>query len=76
MKELIEYIAQQLVEQPDAVVVTEIEQRGRSVIRLEVGEDDYGRVIGKGGRVAQSMRALLKVAAVRNRAYASLEIGD
>jgi predicted RNA-binding protein YlqC (UPF0109 family) len=76
MRELIEYIAKQLVEKPDEVNVTEEEHRGRSVIRLEVGEDDYGRVIGKGGRVAQSMRALLKVAAVRSRAYASLEIGD
>ena len=76
MKELIEYIARQLVEDPEAVSVTELEQRGRSVIRLEVADDDYGRVIGKGGRVAQSMRALLKVSAVRNRAYASLEIGD
>ena len=49
---------------------------GRVLIHLEVAEDDYGRVIGKGGRIAQSMRALLKVSAVRASEYASLEIGE
>ena len=76
MKDLIEYIAKSLVDHPDDVKVTDQEERGRVVIRLEVAEDDYGKVIGKGGRIAQSMRALLKVAAVRSEEYASLEIGD
>ena len=76
MRELIEYIAKQLVEAPDEVRVTEEEHRGRIIIRLEVAEADYGKVIGKGGRIAQAMRALLKVAAVRNHEYASLEIGE
>ena len=76
MKDLIEYIAKSLVDKPDEVKVIEEEDRGRVIIRLEVGEDDYGKVIGKGGRIAQSMRALLKVAAVRAEEYASLEIGD
>ena len=76
MKDLIEYIAKALVDAPDAVKVVEEEERGRVVIHLEVGEDDYGRVIGKGGRIAQAMRALLKVSAVRRGEYASLEIGD
>jgi predicted RNA-binding protein YlqC (UPF0109 family) len=76
MKELIEYIAKNLVDDPDAVKVTEEKQRGRIVIRLEVGPDDYGRVIGRNGRIAQAMRGLLKVSAVRHREYASLEIGD
>lgn len=76
MKDLIEYIAQTLVDKPDDVKVTEVDDRGRVVIHLEVAEDDYGKVIGKGGRIAQSMRALLKVAAVRSEAYASLEIGE
>lgn len=76
MKELIEYIARQLVDTPDDVKVTEESERGRVVIRLEVAEADYGKVIGKGGRIAQGMRALLKVSAVRNEAYASLEIGE
>jgi len=76
VQDLIEYIARNLVDNPDAVKVTEEKQRGRMVIRLEVGEDDYGRVIGRSGRIAQAMRALLKVSAVRHREYASLEIGD
>ena len=76
MQELIEFIAKNLVDKPDEVKVTEDKQRGRIVIRLEVGEDDYGRVIGRNGRIAQAMRALLKVSAVRHREYASLEIGD
>jgi predicted RNA-binding protein YlqC (UPF0109 family) len=76
MKDLIEYIAKSLVDNPEAVTVTEEEERGRVVVRLEVADDDYGKVIGKGGRIAQSMRALLKVAAVRNQEYASLEIGE
>jgi predicted RNA-binding protein YlqC (UPF0109 family) len=76
MKELIEYIAKQLVDSPDDVKVYEEEERGRVIIRLEVAEGDYGKVIGKGGRIAQSLRALLKVAAVRSDAYASLEIGE
>jgi hypothetical protein len=69
-------MAKALVDTPDGVKVTEEQDRGRVVIRLEVAEDDYGKVIGKGGRIAQSMRALLKVAAVRAEEYASLEIGD
>jgi uncharacterized protein len=76
MKDLIEYIAKSLVDSPDDVKVAEENDRGRVVVRLEVAEDDYGKVIGKGGRIAQSMRALLKVAAVRADEYASLEIGD
>ena len=76
MKELIEYIAKSLVDKPDEVKVLEQEERGRIVVRLEVAEDDYGKVIGKGGRIAQAMRALLKVSAVRHNEYASLEIGE
>jgi predicted RNA-binding protein YlqC (UPF0109 family) len=76
MKDLIEYIAKALVDKPDEVKVSEEDDRGRVTVRLEVAEDDYGKVIGKGGRIAQSMRALLKVAAIRRDLYASLEIGD
>jgi predicted RNA-binding protein YlqC (UPF0109 family) len=76
MKDLIEYVAKTLVDKPDEVKVEEEELRGRVLIHLEVGEGDYGRVIGKGGRIAQSMRALLKVSAVRHGEYAALEIGD
>jgi hypothetical protein len=76
MKELVEYMAKHLVDHPDEVRVYEEDDRGRVLIRLEVAESDYGKVIGKGGRIAQGMRALLKVAAVRNDAYVSLEIGE
>ncbi len=76
MKDLIEYVAKALVDKPDEVTVTEERERGRVVLRLRVAEDDYGKVIGKGGRIAQSMRALLKVSAVRRQEYASLEIGE
>ncbi len=76
MKDLIEYIAKALVEKPDDVKVVEEQERGRVLIHLEVAQDDYGRVIGRGGRIAQSMRALLKVSAVRAGEYASLEIGE
>lgn len=76
MKDLIEFIAKGLVDHPDDVRVSEEEERGRVIVRLEVADDDYGKVIGKGGRIAQSMRALLKVAAVRADEFASLEIGD
>jgi predicted RNA-binding protein YlqC (UPF0109 family) len=76
VRDLIEYMAKSLVDKPDEVKVTETEERGRFVIRLEVAEDDYGKVIGKGGRIAQSMRALLKVSAVRRDEFASLEIGE
>ncbi len=76
MKELIEFIAKGLVDKADEVRVSEEEQRGRIVVRLEVAEDDYGKVIGKGGRIAQAMRAMLKVSAVRHEEYASLEIGE
>ncbi|HXK32515.1 MAG TPA: KH domain-containing protein [Dehalococcoidia bacterium] len=76
MGELIEFIAKKLVDHPDQVKVWEEEERGRVIVRLEVAEDDYGRVIGKSGRIAQALRALLKVSAVRHGEYASLEIGD
>lgn len=76
MKEIIEFIAKALVDHPDDVRVTEEEERGRVVVRLEVNDEDYGKVIGKGGRIAQAMRAMLKISAVRHEQYASLEIGD
>ncbi|HWO74016.1 MAG TPA: KH domain-containing protein [Dehalococcoidia bacterium] len=76
MKELIEYIAKGLVENPDEVEVTEEWDGNRHVIHLEVAESDMGKVIGRGGRVAESMRALLKVASARQETRAVLDIGD
>ena len=74
MKELVEYIARSITSQPDEVRVTEEEEDGRVVLRLEVAPEDKGKVIGRQGRVAQSMRVLLRVAAVKKGAHATLEI--
>jgi predicted RNA-binding protein YlqC (UPF0109 family) len=74
VKELIEYIADQLVEDKSQVSVTETEENGRVRIELKVAKDDMGRVIGKGGRVANSIRVLLRVAAARENKRATLDI--
>ena len=74
MKELIEYIAKSLASDPDAVVVTESMEAGQVILRLEVAPEDKGKVIGRQGRVAQAMRVLLRVAAVKDGTRAMLEI--
>lgn len=74
MKELIEYIAGQLVEDKSQVSVSEVEENGRVRIELRVAKEDMGRVIGKGGRVANSIRVLLRVAAAREGKRATLDI--
>ena len=75
MKELIEYIAKSLASKPDEVIVTEVsEEDGQVVLRLECAEDDKGKIIGRQGRVAQAMRVLLRVRAVKDDVRASLEI--
>ena len=74
VKELIEYIAKFIADSPDEVKVTEVEEEDRIVIRLEVAPDDKGKVIGREGRVAQAMRTLLRVGAVKRGVRAVLEI--
>jgi len=74
MKELVEYIAKAIVNAPEEVVVTQEEGEDGIVLKLQVAAEDKGRVIGKQGRVAQAMRTLLRVAAVREGTRASLEI--
>ena len=74
MKELIEYIATSLVSNPEEVRVTESEEGGRTVFRLQVAQEDKGKVIGRQGRVAQAMRTILRVAAVKDGSQATLEI--
>lgn len=76
MGEVVEYLARALVDSPDDVRITETEDGDRIQVRLDVAEDDWGKVIGKGGRIASSMRALVKVAAVREDVRVNLEIGD
>ncbi len=75
MRELIEYIAKSIVDQPDEVEVTEEDDEDQIVFHLKVAEEDMGRVIGKQGRIANAMRTLLKVAAIRRGERAILEIG-
>ena len=75
MKDLVEYIAVSLVDNPDAVVVTEFPERDRVVVHLEVAPEDMGRVIGKEGRIAQAIRTLMKVAATREGLLPVLVIG-
>ena len=74
MKELVEYIAKSIASYPDEVKVTEEEDDGRIILKLEVAPDDKGKVIGRQGRVAQSIRVLLRVAAVKQGTRAILEI--
>jgi hypothetical protein len=76
MKELIEFLARSLVDDPDAVEVKEERDGDRVVLRLYVADGDMGKVIGRQGRIANAMRDLLKVAAARSDTRASLEIGD
>ena len=74
MKELIEYIARSLATNPEAVQVTETIEDGQVILRLEVAPEDKGKVIGRQGRVAQAMRVLLRVAAVKDGTRAMLDI--
>ena len=76
MKELVDYIARSLVENPDEVETTEEWDGQRFLIHLDVAESDMGKVIGRGGRVAEAMRTLLKVAAAKQDTRAVLDIGD
>ena len=76
MGNVIEYLAKALVDNPDEVRVTESEEGDRTVVRLDVAEGDWGKVIGKGGRIASSMRSMIKVAAVKEDVRVGLEIGD
>lgn len=76
MKDLIEYLAKALVTQPEQVQVEE-RQRGNQVyLNLSVAKEDMGRVIGKQGRIVQSMRVLLRVAAERQGKQATLDIAE
>ena len=74
MKELVEYIAKALASKPEDVVVMESEEDGQTVLRLEVADEDKGKIIGRRGRVAQSIRSLLRVAAVKEGTKVILEI--
>ena len=74
MKELVLYLAKSLVINPDAVEIKESENDGASVLELKVAKEDLGRIIGKQGRTAKSIRTLLNAAAARDNRRVILEI--
>ena len=74
MKELVEYIAKSIVNAPEQVVVTEEQTEQGITLKLQVADDDKGRVIGKQGRIAEAMRTLIRVKAAKAGTRATLEI--
>ncbi len=76
MTELLEFLVKALVEEPEAVVVEELEEDGDLVYEISVAEGDLGRVIGKGGRIANAIRTIAKAAAVRIDRRVIVEILD
>jgi predicted RNA-binding protein YlqC (UPF0109 family) len=74
VKELVEYMAKSLVNNPDQVEVIEVNGTRSVILELRVAQEDMGRVIGKGGKVANAMRTLLRVAAAKQGKRAILEI--
>ncbi len=74
MKELVRYLARALVSNPDAVEVKESESDGASIIEVKVAKEDLGRIIGKQGRTAKSIRTLINAAASRDNRRVILEI--
>ena len=77
MKELLEYLARGLVENPDKVRVNEVqEEDGATVLELSVADDDYGNVIGRGGRTAAALRTVVKTAATKSKRRVFVDIVD
>lgn len=77
MKDLLEYLARGLVERPDEVRVRETEEDdGSLVLELSVADDDYGNIIGRGGRTAQALRTVVKAAAVKSGRRVFVDIVD
>jgi predicted RNA-binding protein YlqC (UPF0109 family) len=74
MKDLVSFIVESLVEYPEEVQVVEVQGRNSTVIELAVADSDMGRIIGKGGRVINSIRALVNVLAVKQGKRVSLEL--
>jgi predicted RNA-binding protein YlqC (UPF0109 family) len=74
MKELVQYLAKSLVNNPDAVEVKETEGESATVLELKVAKEDLGRIIGKQGRTAKSIRTILNAAASRTNRKVVLEI--
>lgn len=77
MRDLLESLARKLVDEPDKVVVEQFEEDdGTVVLELSVAPDDYGRVIGRGGRTANALRLVVKAAAVKRKRRVLVDIVD
>ena len=76
MRDLVEYLTRALVDDPDAVTVEEVEEDGDLVLEITVAEEDVGRVIGRGGRIANAIRTIAKAAAVREDRRVIVDILD
>lgn len=74
MKELLEFLARELVDNPDAVKVTEVTDDRGLLLRLHVDPDDMGKVIGRGGRTARAIRSIVRAAATRRDIRVSVDI--
>ncbi len=74
MKELLEQIARSLVDHPESVSVTEVEEENELILELRVAADDMGKVIGKQGRIAKAIRVVMKAAAVNEDRRIVVEI--
>jgi predicted RNA-binding protein YlqC (UPF0109 family) len=77
VKDLLEYLTKGLVEHPDEVRITEVrEDDGTIVLELSVNQDDYGSVIGRGGRTASALRTVIKAAAAKEQRRVFVDIVD
>jgi predicted RNA-binding protein YlqC (UPF0109 family) len=76
IRELLEYLARGLVERPDQVRVQEVQEDDALVLELSVADDDYGNVIGRGGRTASALRAVIKSAAAKRNCRVFVDIVD
>jgi len=76
LAELLEYLARQLVDEPDSVRVEQVEQEDELILRLYVADDDRGKVIGRQGRIARALRAVVRASAAKERRRVRLEIVD
>jgi uncharacterized protein len=76
MKELLEYLARGLVANPGEVHVEQVDEQDTTVLELSVAEDDYGSVIGRGGRTASALRTIIKSAGAKQKRRVFLDIVD
>ncbi|TMM23405.1 MAG: KH domain-containing protein [Actinobacteria bacterium] len=72
--EIVEYLARRLVDDPEAVVVEEVEREGAVIVQLHVAPDDVGKVIGRQGRIARALRTVVRASAARRDQRVLLEI--